>query len=164
MGGSTMTFAQRVPMPAVPRPSIVVRVAATAVERAACDSLRRAVFIDEQHVPEADEWDGHDDEAVHFLAVEGDRPVGTARLRFLPDGVGKAERVAVARDRRGAGIGRRLMDALVERVRAAGGTAVQLASEVAAIPFYERLGWIAEGDVFDDAGIPHRHMFRNLTP
>lgn len=145
-----------------PLPPIEVRIAVTPGERSACLDLRRAVFIDEQRVPEADEWDGLDDQALHVLAWEDDRPVGTARLRWLADGVAKAERVAVVRDRRGSGIGRRLMVALFQAAREGGATRMDLGAQVAAIPFYESLGFTVEGPVFLDAGIPHRHMHRNL--
>jgi ElaA protein len=124
--------------------------------------LRRTVFIDEQHVPEADEWDGLDDKAVHFLVVEEGRPVGTARMLLQPEGLARAGRVAVAQDRRGMGIGRLLMGAVHEAARTGGAARVSLGAQATAIPFYQRLGYAVDGPVFDDAGIPHRHMERIL--
>lgn len=129
---------------------------------AACLAIRRTVFIEEQGVSEADELDGRDGAAVHLLAVEGGRPVGTARL--LRDGAtGKIGRVAVLREARGRGLGAALVRAAVAEFRAAGGVQrVKLGAQVHAIGFYEALGFRPEGEVYDDAGIPHRDMAMNL--
>jgi ElaA protein len=139
----------------------VTRVSTTA-EREACVALRREVFIDEQRVPEALELDGDDDACVHFVAVEGDgTAIGTARLRMLGDKA-KAQRVAVRRSLRGRGVGAAIMGALEDEARALGATKVTLSSQVHALGFYERLGYVAHGDVYDDAGIPHRDMTKSL--
>jgi len=130
----------------------------------ACRRLRREVFVEEQGVPEEEEWDGRDGEALHFLAIRDKTPVGTARLRMLPDGVAKVERVAVRRDLRGRGVGRLLMEAVERRARQLGAREAALGAQVTAIPFYQRLGWTAEGPVFLDAGIPHRRMRKVLSP
>lgn len=128
----------------------------------ACKAVRREVFIVEQGVPEAEEWDGLDAECTHFLAVAGTRPVGTARLRVTPGGEARAQRVAVLRARRGQDIGRMLMEAIEREAHDRGHAEVVLEAQVQAIPFYERLGYAAEGDVFLDAGIPHRRMRKRL--
>lgn len=133
---------------------------------AACRALRRAVFIDEQGVPEALEWDGLDAVARHFLAFEcapAAQPValGTARTRVV-DGLAKAERVAVRRDARRRGVGRLLMRAIESHARHRGLPAIVLHAQVTAIPFYERLGYRAHGEVFLDAGIDHREMIKLL--
>ncbi len=127
----------------------------------ACFALRRVVFIDEQLVPEDEEWDGLDDACVHFLASHDGDAVGTARLRVV-DGVAKAERVAVLASARGLGAGRAVMDALHVEAARQGLARVILAAQMPALPFYERLGYVAWGDEFDDAGIPHRWMGRDL--
>ncbi len=73
--------------------------------------IRRVVFIQGQNVPEAEERDGKDKDALHFIAFEDELPVGTARI-LLNDGIGKIGRVAVlsrvskARDRHAAHAGR----------------------------------------------------------
>jgi ElaA protein len=59
---------------------------------------------------------------------------------------------------RGRGIGAALIRAAVEEIRARGMARAKLGSQVHAIPFYEGLGFVAEGPVYDDAGIPHRDM------
>jgi predicted GNAT family N-acyltransferase len=126
-----------------------------------CRDIRREVFIEEQGVPLHEEMDEHDATAMHFLAVEDGEPVGTARLRTLPDGTPKAERVAVRAVHRKTGIGRALMTALEDAARP--NDQLVLNAQVPVIPFYERLGYEAEGPVFDEAGIPHRTMRKRLS-
>jgi predicted GNAT family N-acyltransferase len=147
-----------------------VVVVSSAADRAACLAIRRAVFIDEQHVPEHLEIDGEDEECVHFLARVGDGgdpgaatgpAIGTARLRMLTDKA-KAQRVAVLGTWRGQGVGAALMRALETEARRRGATKVQLSSQLHAVPFYERQGYVAHGDIYDDAGIPHRDMTKVL--
>jgi predicted GNAT family N-acyltransferase len=125
---------------------------------AACHALRRAVFIDEQGISEAEEWDDLDSAAVHLLVRDGDMPVGTARL--LTQGTtGKIGRLCVLRSHRGRGLGAALVKAAVTLLRRRPGlTRILLSAQVHAIPFYEKIGFTAEGPVYDDAGIPHRDM------
>nr|WP_176559346.1 GNAT family N-acetyltransferase [Rubellimicrobium roseum] len=127
----------------------------------ACLRLRRVVFIEEQAVPEDLEIDGLDGEAVHLLATLDGRPVGTARL-FAKGDIGKIGRVCVLKEARGRGIGAALIRQAVEELRGLGLARARLGSQVHAIPFYEALGFVAEGPVYDDAGIPHRDMTRTL--
>lgn len=123
----------------------------------ACLALRHEVFVREQAVPEELERDEHDPEALHLLATWDGRPVGTARM-LLKEDMGKIGRVCVLREVRGRGIGAAIMRVAVEELRARGLSRAKLGSQVHAIPFYEALGFVAEGPVFDDAGIPHRDM------
>jgi len=144
-----------------------VRRASTAEELAACLALRRLVFIEEQGVPEADEMDGRDRECRHFLALpdKGSPPqaaLGTARILFVDAETAKAQRVAVLRAARKQGVGRALMFAVEGEAARAGRALVVLSSQVSAVPFYERVGYLAYGDVFLDAGIEHRMMRKNV--
>lgn len=124
----------------------------------AASAIRCRVFIEEQRVPQDEEWDGQDPECWHFLATLHDQPVGTARL--LPDG--HIGRVAVLADARGSGIGYQLMEATIQAAREAGHANAELSAQLHALAFYERLGFVAHGDVFMDAGIPHRNMLLAL--
>lgn len=126
-----------------------------------CRALRRAVFIEEQGVSEADELDDLDDVAVHLLATVDGRPVGSARI--VPGaGYGKVGRVCVLAEARGTGLGAALMRAAVQECRRLGLQQVRLGAQTHALGFYERLGFQAVGPVFDDAGIPHREMILSL--
>ena len=141
--------------------TIRVRLADWPPMEEAASSVRREVFIVEQGVPEALEWDEHDASSLHALAEDARGEVlGTARL--LPDG--HIGRMAVRRCWRGRGVGAALLGALVARARARGDTRIALSAQVSAIGFYERFGFVAEGPVFDDAGIPHRRMVLRRAP
>jgi ElaA protein len=128
---------------------------------ATCLELRRVVFIEEQAVPEDLERDDYDAVALHWLATLDGRPVGTARA-ILKGDMGKIGRVCVLRETRGQGVGAALIRAAVAELAARGLAQARLGSQVHAIPFYETLGFVAEGPVYEDAGIPHRDMVRAL--
>ncbi|WP_435256699.1 GNAT family N-acetyltransferase [Thioclava sp. FR2] len=125
---------------------------------ATCRLLRRKVFIEEQGVSEADEIDDKDDQAIHLLATVDGTPMGSARL-LLSGNTGKIGRVCVLSDARGTGLGAALMRAAVDELRRQPGiTRAKLGAQTHALGFYERLGFTAEGPIYDDAGIPHRDM------
>ncbi|KEO54150.1 GNAT family N-acetyltransferase [Thioclava pacifica] len=126
-----------------------------------CHALRREVFIEEQGIPEPEEWDDLDDEAIHLLAREGERLLGTARL-IRREETGKIGRICVVKSARGTGLGAALVREACDRFEAMGCTRAYLSAQVYAIPFYEKLGFVAYGDDYDDAGIPHRDMEKSL--
>ncbi|HMO06615.1 MAG TPA: GNAT family N-acetyltransferase [Paracoccaceae bacterium] len=129
---------------------------------AVCLALRRVVFIEEQGVPEADELDGLDGDAIHLLARQGDRPVGSARLLVMGD-TGKVGRVCVLPEVRGQGIGAALIREGVSIFRAMPGIRrVKLSAQVQALAFYAALGFAATGPDYLDAGIVHRDMVMDL--
>lgn len=119
------------------------------------------MFVAEQGVPEELEVDGLDPGCAHFLAHLDGAAVGTARLRVL-GGKAKIERVAVLADRRDAGIGRALMDAVEAHARGAGFATAVLNAQTRVAEFYERLGYRREGEVFLEANIPHVRMTKPL--
>ncbi len=124
-------------------------------------AVRKAVFVVEQGVPEDLEIDEHDAVSVHFLARSGEgSPVGTARLLSS----GRIGRVAVLAEWRRSGVGRALMEAAIAAAQARGMERLVLHAQVHSIPFYESLGFVAHGETFEEAGIPHRHMARHLAP
>ena len=151
---------------------IAVR-ARTAAERAAALAVRHEVFVIEQGVPPELEVDELDEEADHFLLYDGRAAVGAARLVLEPPGFAGAEvahgpvghlgRLAVLKTARGAGAGARLVGAVEARAAERGVREMALAAQTHAVPFYERFGYVAQGDAFDDAGLPHRWMRRELS-
>jgi len=129
---------------------------------ATCHRLRHQVFVIEQGVCEADEYDDLDPEAVHLLAWRGTEALGSARL-LRHDDSGKIGRVCVSREARGQGIGAALIRAAVAIFAADPALSrVELGAQTHAIGFYEGLGFSAYGPEFDDAGIPHRMMEKTL--
>ena len=130
-----------------------------AAMRARAEPVRRAVFVEEQRVPAEIELDEFDPVSLHALAFDrGGRVVGTGRL--LPDG--HIGRMAVLRLSRGKGVGTALLQALMQAAGARGDREVALSAQTHAIPFYRRFGFVAEGEDYDDAGIPHRMMRRSF--
>lgn len=123
-----------------------------------CLGLRRVVFIEEQGVSLEEEVDGLDPKAVHLLAFQGDRPVGTARL-LAKGATGKIGRVCVLADLRGQGIGAGLIRASLDHWRGTPGIMrAELGAQIHAIGFYQALGFSAYGPQYLDAGILHRDM------
>jgi predicted GNAT family N-acyltransferase len=124
--------------------------------------LRHEVFVVEQSVPVELEIDDNDSDAVHLVAVRGeDEVVGTLRI-VARDEIAKIGRLAVRADARRGGVGRRLMLEALAYAERNGFRDILLSAQLTATDFYVRLGFKAEGDVFDDAGIPHIDMRKTL--
>jgi predicted GNAT family N-acyltransferase len=122
--------------------------------------IRTAVFMQEQHVSAADEWDGLDEQAVHFLVLSAsNEAIGCARL--LQEITGENNlyhigRVAILKSFRNQGIGYQLMQCVIAYCKkTAPGNNIYLHAQTERRHFYEALGFIAEGSEFMDAGIPH---------
>lgn len=127
-----------------------------------CQTLRRIVFVEEQNVPESEEWDGRDSEALHLLALAGDRAIGTARILLRGD-IAKIGRVCVLADMRKQGVGAALIRAALDlAAQQPGIVQAKLGAQIHAIGFYQKLGFAVAGPEYDDAGIAHRDMTRNL--
>jgi predicted GNAT family N-acyltransferase len=141
---------------------IEVREARDDAERRAALALRHEVFVDEQGVPPELEIDEHDDAALHLVALDGGRIVGTCRLVDAHDRA-TFGRLVVARAARGAGIGSALLGEAERRARALGRERMVLAAQTAALGLYERAGYTARGEVFLDAGIEHVTMEKALA-
>lgn len=110
-------------------------------------------------MPESLEWDEFDVVSQHALALDvHGQAIGTGRL--LPDG--HIGRMAVLHEWRCRGVGGAILEFLVDCARRRGDTVLHLNAQTHAIGFYERHGFIAHGEEFQDAGIPHRHMIRKL--
>ncbi len=140
-------------------PDAGVRIVAAhyAADQAAIRSVRFAVFVDEQAVPAELEMDDRDPECFHVLALDAHGvPVGTGRID-LDDG-GRLGRMAVLASHRGLGIGRALIEALHAHAAAMSCNEVWCHAQTAARAFYERAGYVAEGVIFEEAGIEHITM------
>ena len=127
------------------------------IERAR--AIRRRVFVEEQGIGEALEFDGLDDQARHLLAsVEGE-PAGTLRVRLLEHGrIAKIERVAVLAPHRKHRVGRALMIAALDFSRAQGAHEARVHAQTVVQAFYAGLGFAPFGSAFDEDGIRHIAM------
>ena len=140
-----------------------VRAVESEAEREDAFTVRRTVFVEEQDVDEELEYDEYEEESIHFVAYDGDEPIGAARLREPESGLGKVERVAVLESRRGEGVGLAVMNTLEERAREEGLESLKLHSQTHAAAFYGRLGYERYGEEFEEAGIPHVKMRKSLS-
>jgi predicted GNAT family N-acyltransferase len=117
--------------------------------------IRTAVFVEEQNVPEEIDFDGLDDQCIHWLAYDNNGlPVGTGRL--LPDG--HFGRMAVLKPNRKRGVGDAIMRAAIASAAAAKLPEIYLHAQLTALPFYSGLGFIGYGEEFIDADMPHIAM------
>jgi predicted GNAT family N-acyltransferase len=124
-------------------------------------AIRVRVFCGEQNVPYDEEPDEHDAGALHLLALDEGRPVGTLRI-VLSGEDARIGRVAVEADRRRRGIASRMLELALARARAEGASRARLAAQVVATPLYEQAGFAVESEPFEEAGIAHVWMGRRL--
>ena len=129
-------------------------------EEAAIRRVRHQVFIEEQKVPVAEEFDDDDHDCVHVVVTASGQAIGTGRLK--PDG--RFGRVAVLQSARGSGVGRAIMAAIEGHARAAGMQRLWAHAQVQALAFYERLGYRVAGETFIEAGIAHREIQKSVPP
>lgn len=142
-------------------PDFTVRAARWPEDSERIREVREVVFVQEQNVPSDLEWDGLDEACVHALAETADgRAIGTGRL--LDDG--RIGRMAVLEEFRGRGVGDAILKLLLDEAREAGIARTHLHSQVHALGFYLRHGFIADGDEFEEADIPHQTMVLELGP
>ena len=121
--------------------------------------VRYEVFVVEQEVPLDMEWDEMDAVCQHAVAYDGSgRAIGTGRL--LPDG--HIGRMAVRKEARGTGIGGSILSALMAEAQKRGDRVVMLNAQTQAEPFYQRFGFVRDGEEFMEAGIPHVAMRREF--
>lgn len=122
-------------------------------------AVREAVFIREQNVPEELEWDGMDGGSRHALALSlNGEAIGCGRI--LPNG--HIGRIAVLPQWRNQRVGTGIMEALLDEARVRGLKEVDVDAQVQALPFYHQFGFVEQGEVFMDAGMPHKKMTLKL--
>jgi len=124
--------------------------------------VRRRVFVQEQGVAEALEYDDLDDHALHVVARHGNTVIGTARVRFPAPNHAKIERMAVLRPFRRGGTGSAMLSFLKEELRSKGIAHLILHAQVAVTGFYRTHGFLETGSPFWEAGIEHMEMHMDL--
>lgn len=126
-------------------------------------SIRKTIFIEEQHVDESLEIDELEEFTLHIVGYLNDSPACTARLYKKEDGDIKVQRVAVLKPYRNQGTGHLLM-AKIEQIakKDLQGKRLVLDSQDHAIPFYEKCQFTVQGDGFLDANIPHHFMQKEI--
>jgi YbgC/YbaW family acyl-CoA thioester hydrolase len=147
------------------KPMVEVRVGGWDELERDARSIRTAVFIEEQGIPMQMEWDEADPDPGCIHAVAYNRfgqPLATGRLLEHVPGVAKIGRMAVAQTMRSSGVGRSVLDALMKTAREHGYREAVLHAQTSAAAFYSRAGFVPRGVMFEEVGIPHIEMVRNL--
>ena len=141
----------------LPREINIIRVS-TQKELEQCYHIRREVYMVEQCISEEDEFDGLDDESIHYLALFDGEIAATARIRQTDKG-GKLERYCTLKNHRRKGIAEKLVAFTIEEAKDFWpGETLYLNAQVEIKGLYAKLGFVDEGDVFDECGIPHQKM------
>jgi GNAT superfamily N-acetyltransferase len=131
--------------------------------QAQASPLRKEVFVDEQKVPAEMEWDDDDATALHAVAINRMGMVlATGRLLQHAPSVARIGRMAVKKQMRGSDLGRRVLQSLMDAAKNRGDAQVLLHAQCSAEGFYKRAGFTPQGKIFEEAGIAHIEMVRNL--
>jgi predicted GNAT family N-acyltransferase len=123
--------------------------------------IREKVFIEEQKVTSQLEWDGMDEEAIHFLAFKNEKAIGCARA-FVIENYMQLGRMAVLKEYRGEGIGTALIEKAITTAKLNQLSAIYISAQCHAIDFYKKFGFEITSDIYLDAEIPHRDMKLNF--
>ena len=122
-------------------------------------NIRYEVFVIGQNCPEEIEWE-FEEESTHFLVYDLGHPVATARHRKTNDGY-KLERFAVLESERGKNYGNIVLKAILSDLENCN-CLIYMHAQVQVLPFYEKVGFIKEGTIFEEAGIMHYKMIYKL--
>jgi len=126
-------------------------------------ALREQVFVAEQKIPAELEWDAADADAIHAVAFNRfGLPLATGRMLLQEGAPARIGRMATNRFMRSSGVGRQVLDALIDAARSRGVREVVLHAQTSAQNFYLRAGFAPHGAVFEEAGIAHIEMRRTL--
>lgn len=125
------------------------------VHQPGIDAVRRQVFIEEQGIDAAEEWDAHDATSVFAVALdEQEQVIGTARLLKT----GSIGRMAVLPAYRRQGVGTAILQYLLEIARQQGYSTIKISAQQRVEEFYARQGFIPVGPPHEEVGIPHQNM------
>lgn len=125
-------------------------------------AIRYQVFVQEQQVPMSEELDQWDAEATHFLVTMPPKTTAIATARLLY--TGQIGRMAVLQEWRRQGVGRALLQTIVDYAQQQHMPPLFLNAQVQALAFYQHTGFVAVPGVFMDAGIPHQRMWWQTVP
>lgn len=119
-------------------------------------SIRTSVFVEEQGYSIKDEFDGLDSNAIHYVGYEDDEPVCTIRI-FEEDSYYKFGRIAVLEEHRNKGYGLAMVMYMIDKMP---GKNFKVSSQIHAVPFYEKIGFVVSGDEYMEDGQPHILMIK----
>jgi predicted GNAT family N-acyltransferase len=142
---------------------IVVKIATSEKEFAAIAEIRKTVFQEEQGVGAELDFDGLDETCDRLIASLNGEFIGTARIRLLDRKIAKIERLAVLKQARGHGIGKKVMSEALKIAKSKGILEVVIHAQEYIKPLHQQLGFEAYGDVFEEAGIRHVKMRKAIN-
>lgn len=119
--------------------------------------IREKVFIEEQKVMPQLEWDGMDEEAIHFLVYKDEKAIGCARALVIENHM-QLGRMAILKEYRGEGIGSHLIEKVITTAKLNQLSLIDISAQCHAIDFYKKFGFKVISDIYLDAEIPHRDM------
>ncbi|MBD2726044.1 GNAT family N-acetyltransferase [Nostoc sp. FACHB-892] len=142
--------------------NLVIKIADLPEEFPAIIAIRKSVFQEEQGVDPALEFDGKDETSQHLIAYLDDKAVGTTRIRYLDDKTAKIERLAVLSTIRGQGIGKKIMENALQVIASQNIREVVIHAQTSVKVLYQKLDFVEEGEIFEEAGITHVIMKKFL--
>lgn len=120
-------------------------------------AVRENVFVSEQGFASEDEFDLLDEQAMHVVIYDGERPIGTGRL-YHDGKTFRIGRICVVKEERGQGVGDLLMRLLLVKAFEFEPSQVRIDAQERVRKFYENFGFERDGEAMDEAGIPHIPM------
>ncbi|MFA6023368.1 MAG: GNAT family N-acetyltransferase [Candidatus Pacearchaeota archaeon] len=123
--------------------------------------IRKKVFTEEQGIDEKSDKDGLDNMADHLVAKYDNTYVGCTRIRFL-DGKAKLERLAVLKEYRKLGIGKEIMNSTIDYCKLKNVGEIYFDAQYYLKNYYEKFGFKAKGEPFEEVGIKHIQMYMDL--
>lgn len=142
--------------------NLIIKTAELPQELPQVESIRKAVFQVEQGVDSELDFDGKDEVSEQIIAYLDEQAVGTARIRYLDEKTAKIERLAVLPEARGKGIGKQIMELALDLAAKKNIEEVVINAQEYIISLHQKLGFEPEGEIFEEAGIPHVKMRKKL--
>jgi predicted GNAT family N-acyltransferase len=142
--------------------NLIIKIADFPEEFPAIAAIRKSVFQEEQGIDPALEFDGKDETSQHLIAYLDDKAVGTTRIRYLDHKTAKIERLAVLSTVRGQGIGKKIMENALQVIASQNIREVVIHAQTSVKVLYQKLDFVEEGEVFEEAGITHVIMRKIL--
>lgn len=122
--------------------------------------IRTAVFCDEQGFN--DEFDTTDYYAKHIIIYHDDKPVGVGRYFTEDNKEYHIGRIAVLKDYRKYGYGKKIMDIIENNIKKTNATKIVLSAQCRAKGFYDKCGYTSIGDIYLDEHCEHIKMYKNI--
>ncbi|MEM7591619.1 MAG: GNAT family N-acetyltransferase [Cyanobacteria bacterium P01_A01_bin.83] len=142
--------------------SLEIKTVSYTEAKAAIRHIRTKVFQEEQGVAAELEFDGWDETVVHLLACLDGKAIGTARIREIDAKTFKIERLAVLAEFRKQGVGIKLMEAALQKISSSPKSLIVVHAQEYIAQLYQQLGFAIVGDSFNEAGITHVKMIKQL--